>query len=200
MAPSSVGRELQSRVIEPRNGLYRWSLRGRKFVGSMEAPLRSGAEVRPGSESRAEQYRVSREAGRASCYHLATAPFGGCGKSRGGRATASRNTTRRRALEPQRRVRMPAARARRAPPGPGSPVDRITPHAVVRGQPRRGPAPPLPALVECPQHPEDAEAEARKHGHSGGEREHPPALPVPWRPREPKKGAGPNGPAPGKRT
>jgi hypothetical protein len=67
MAPSSVGSELQSRVIEPRNGLYRWSLRCRKYVGSMEAPLWSGAEVRPGSESRAEQYRVSREAGRASC-------------------------------------------------------------------------------------------------------------------------------------
>jgi len=69
MAPSSVGSELQSRVIEPRNGLYRWSLRGRKNVGSTEASLRSGAEVRPGSdESRAEQYRVSREAGRASCF------------------------------------------------------------------------------------------------------------------------------------
>jgi len=67
MAPSSVGSQMQSRVIEPRNGLYRWSLRRRKSVGSMEAPLRSGAEVRPGSESRAEQYRVSREAGRASC-------------------------------------------------------------------------------------------------------------------------------------
>ncbi len=67
MAPSSVGSELQSRVIEPRNGLYRWSLRRRKSVGSTEASLRSDAEVRPGSESRAEQYRVSREAGRASC-------------------------------------------------------------------------------------------------------------------------------------
>ena len=68
MAPSSVGSQLQSRVIEPRNGLYRWSLRCRKNVGRTEASLRSGAEVRPGSdESRAEQYRVSREAGRASC-------------------------------------------------------------------------------------------------------------------------------------
>ena len=66
-APSSVGSELQSRVIEPRNGLYLWSLRCRKYVGSTEAPLRSGVEVRPGPESRAEQYRVSRETGRASC-------------------------------------------------------------------------------------------------------------------------------------
>jgi len=67
MAPSSVGSELKSRVIEPRNGLYRWGLRGRRSVGSMEAPLRSGTQVRPGSASRAEQYRVSREAGRAFC-------------------------------------------------------------------------------------------------------------------------------------
>jgi hypothetical protein len=67
MAPSSVGSELQSRVIELRNGLSRWSLRCRKYGCYMEAPLRSGAEVRPGSESRAEQYRVSREPGIASC-------------------------------------------------------------------------------------------------------------------------------------
>jgi len=114
-------------------------------------------------------------------------PLRGRGAPRAGRATASRNTARRRASKPQRPVQMPAARARCVRPGPGSAVHCIASHAVVRGGPRRGPAPPLPALVERPQHPEDAEAQAREHGHSSGEGKHPPALPVPLRPREQKK-------------
>ena len=65
MAPSSVGSQVPNRVIEPRDELYRWSLRCRKNVVSTEAPLRFGADVRPGSD-RAEQGRFSREDGRAS--------------------------------------------------------------------------------------------------------------------------------------
>jgi len=83
MTPSSVGSELQSRVIEPRNIDERGSLRVCDSEGHVEAPQWSGVEVRPGSKNRAEAAAhgtsggrcmgressngVFREAGRASC-------------------------------------------------------------------------------------------------------------------------------------
>jgi hypothetical protein len=68
MTPSSVGSEWQSRVKEPRNRPYWGSPRVLVSVGRVKAPQRSGAEIRPGSESRAKPQRVSQEAGRASCF------------------------------------------------------------------------------------------------------------------------------------
>lgn len=56
MTPSSVGRELQSRVMEPRKNDERRSLRGGDSGGKTEAPQWSGVEVRPGSKSRAKQH------------------------------------------------------------------------------------------------------------------------------------------------
>src|SRR5271165_7136533 len=44
----------ESRVIEPRNKAQRWSLRSLNSGGRIEAPKRLGAEIRPGSESRAK--------------------------------------------------------------------------------------------------------------------------------------------------
>ena len=59
MTPSSVGSELQSRVIEPRKKVERGSLRGCDSGGHAEAPQWSGAEVRPGSKSRAKPQVLS---------------------------------------------------------------------------------------------------------------------------------------------
>ena len=53
MAARSVWSESRSRVIESRKKYDRWSLRLRSNGGSTEAPQVPGAEVRPGSESRA---------------------------------------------------------------------------------------------------------------------------------------------------
>jgi hypothetical protein len=61
MSARSVDSELQSRVIEPRNFIDWWSLRACDSGDQADAPNSlygdwSGADVRPGSESRAEQY------------------------------------------------------------------------------------------------------------------------------------------------
>lgn len=61
MSARSVDSELQSRVIEPRNLIDWWSLRACDSGDHADAPNSlygdwSGANVRPGSKSRAEQY------------------------------------------------------------------------------------------------------------------------------------------------
>jgi len=61
MSARSVDSELQSRVIEPRNFIDWWSLRACDSGDQADAPNSlygdwSGADVRPGSKSRAEQY------------------------------------------------------------------------------------------------------------------------------------------------
>jgi hypothetical protein len=95
------------------------------------------------------------------------------------------------ALEPQ-----PLTAALRPP----RPVHRVAPDAMMRRRPPPRGLPEVPALIAKPEQTEHSEAEARDDGDPGGKRKHRTTGNRTPAPERRKKGAGPNGPAPWKRT